>query len=82
MPDGNTKRQSKPNSAVSPVLDRESLLAGVEGNVGKGTLRVVVRRRQLGAGGREAAAGDRLAEDRRSKSAGGGDHFDRVERVC
>lgn len=40
-----------------PVAEGEPLRAGVEGEVGAGTLGVVVRRGELRAGGVEAAAG-------------------------
>lgn len=42
----------------TPVSEEEVLGLGVEGNVGARTLGVVVGASELGAGGREATAGD------------------------
>lgn len=56
----------------APVHDAEALLAGVEGQVGKSTLGVVVGRREAGAGSMEATLAD---QGGRGTGGGAGQHL-------
>jgi hypothetical protein len=58
----------------SPVLEGETLLEGVEGQVAAGALGVVERAGELGAGRLEAAAGDE-GRGRGGAESGTGEHL-------
>lgn len=69
------ERQAKPGGHEAPVLQGEEALPGVEGDVGVRSLRVVVRRLELGPGRLETSArcaGGREERDGGARGAGDG----------
>lgn len=58
LPDGNGEGSAETSDHERPVSEEEEAGQRVEGDVGARALLVVVRATELGAGGREATAGD------------------------
>jgi len=67
----NEKRRAEADDAVSEKLVLEALCARVERNTAERALGVVVRRRELGARGLEATAGEEL----RAETGSAGEHL-------
>lgn len=68
----NTEGREEAGGHEGPVSDAEPLALGVEGDVGVGTLGVVVGRGEAGARGVEAALGD---QGGRGAGGGAGEHL-------